>query len=226
MQFRVLNFSQNFLRKTNDCLELVFFYNEYHRKKQLGCNQFNAFLSLKAYIDMDSTHPHYELLEKCRAGKRDAQFELYKLYSKAMYNTALRMVQNNHDAEDLIQSVFIEVFTKMDSFRYESSVGAWMKRITINKCINFLKSKRLFLQELTDNHDHPVENTPDPEPILSVDKIKKAVEKLPDGYRVVFSLYAFEGYDHEEISQILEITEATSKSQYSRAKAKLRTMLA
>jgi RNA polymerase sigma factor (sigma-70 family) len=142
-----------------------------------------------------------------------------------MYNTALRMVQNSHDAEDILQSVFIEVFTKMESFRFESSIGAWIKRITINKCINFLKSKRLFLQELTDNHDHAPELEPDREPVLSVEKVKRAVENLPDGYRVVFSLYAFEGYDHEEIAQILDISEATSKSQYSRAKAKLRTVL-
>lgn len=174
---------------------------------------------------MDTSHPHFELLERCRDGKRDAQFELYRLYSRAMYNTALRMVQNSHDAEDLLQSVFVEVFTKMDTFRYESSVGAWIKRITINKCINFLKSKRLSIQELTASHDMAPEQEPEHEPVLSVDKIRNAVEQLPDGYRVVFSLYAFEGYDHEEIAQILDITEATSKSQYSRAKAKLRTML-
>lgn len=174
---------------------------------------------------MDTTHPHFELLERCRAGKRDAQFELYKLYSKAMYNTALRMVQNSHDAEDLLQSVFVEVFTKLESFRYECSIGAWIKRITINKSINFLKSKKLVLQELTANHDLTPEPEPDREPLFTVDRIRKAVEQLPDGYRVVFSLYAFEGYDHEEIAQILDISEATSKSQYSRAKAKLRQFL-
>jgi RNA polymerase sigma factor (sigma-70 family) len=183
-------------------------------------------MSLFPVFPMDSTHPHFELLEKCREGKRDAQFELYRLYSKAMYNTALRMVQNAHDAEDILQSVFIEVFTKMESFRFESSVGAWIKRITINKSINFLKSKRIFTQELTAMHDQAHEPEPDREPVLSVEKVKKAVEQLPDGYRVVFSLYAFEGYDHEEIAHVLDITEATSKSQYSRAKAKLRTMLA
>jgi RNA polymerase sigma-70 factor (ECF subfamily) len=174
---------------------------------------------------MDTTHPHFELLERCRSGQRDAQFELYRLYSKAMYNTALRMVQNKHDAEDLLQSVFVEVFTKMDTFRQESSIGAWIKRITINKCINFLKSKKLSFQEMSTQHDQAVENDPSPEPLYTVERIRQAVEQLPDGYRVVFSLYAFEGYDHEEIAQILNITEATSKSQYSRAKAKLRAFL-
>lgn len=174
---------------------------------------------------MDATQTHRDLIERCREGRRDAQFELYRLYSKAMYNTALRMVQNPHDAEDLLQSIFIEVFGKLDTFRYESSVGAWIKRITVNKCINFLKSRRLALSELTAMNDRAEEQAPDPEPLYSVERINRAIGDLPDGYRVVFSLYAVEGYDHEEIAQVLGITEATSKSQYSRAKAKLREML-
>lgn len=174
---------------------------------------------------MDATQTHRDLVERCREGRRDAQFELYRLYSKAMFNTALRMVQNPHDAEDLLQSIFIEVFSKLDSFRYESSVGAWIKRITVNKSINFLKSRRLALTELTPYNDRAEEQAPDPEPLYSVERIHRAIGELPDGYRVVFSLYAVEGYDHEEIAQVLGITEATSKSQYSRAKAKLRDML-
>jgi len=174
---------------------------------------------------MDATQTHRDLIERCREGRRDAQFELYRLYSRAMYNTALRMVRHPHDAEDLLQSIFIEVFTKLESFRYESSIGAWMKRITVNKCINFLKSRRLVLSELTPFNDRMEEPEPDREPPYSVERINHAISELPDGYRVVFSLYAVEGYDHEEIAQILGITEATSKSQYSRAKAKLRDTL-
>ncbi|MFN0214214.1 MAG: RNA polymerase sigma factor [Saprospiraceae bacterium] len=175
---------------------------------------------------MDATQTHRDLIERCREGRRDAQFELYGLYSRAMYNTALRMVRHPHDAEDLLQSVFVEVFTKLESFRYESSIGAWIKRITINKCINFLKSRKLALTELTANHDRAEQVEQAHESNLSVEKINRAIGQLPDGYRVVFSLYAVEGYDHEEIGQILGVTEATSKSQYSRAKAKLREMLA
>lgn len=174
---------------------------------------------------MDATQTHRDLIERCREGRRDAQFELYRLYSRAMYNTALRMVRHPHDAEDLLQSVFVEVFSKLESFRYESSIGAWMKRITVNKCINFLKSKKLALTELTASHDRVEVSEQVTEPIWSVEKINNAINQLPDGYRVVFSLYAVEGYDHEEIGQILGVTEATSKSQYSRAKAKLREML-
>ncbi|MBN8679378.1 MAG: RNA polymerase sigma factor [Chitinophagales bacterium] len=174
---------------------------------------------------MNATDTHRDLIERCREGRRDAQFELYRLYSRAMYNTALRMVRNSHDAEDILQSVFVEVFTKLDSFRYESSIGAWMKRITVNKCINFMKSRRMELTELTASHDKMEQTEKDPDMPYSVDKINKAIDQLPDGYRVVFSLYAIEGYDHEEIGQILGVTEATSKSQYSRAKAKLREVL-
>jgi RNA polymerase sigma factor (sigma-70 family) len=177
---------------------------------------------------MDATQTHRDLIERCKEGKRDAQFELYRLYSKAMFNTALRMVQNSRDAEDLLQSVFIDVFTKIDSFRFESSIGAWIKRITVNKCINFLKSRRLSLQELPEyGLEAAAGATADsePDPRYTVDAINRAIAALPEGYRVVFSLYAVEGYDHEEIGQILGITEATSKSQYSRAKAKLRDIL-
>jgi len=174
---------------------------------------------------MDATQTHRDLIERCRGGQRDAQFELYRLYSRAMYNTALRMVRHPHDAEDLLQSIFTEVFTKLDSFRYDSSIGAWMKRITVNKCINFLKSRRLALTELTVGADRAEEPEPEREPPYTVERINRAIGELPDGYRVVFSLYAVEGYDHEEIAQILGVTEATSKSQYSRAKARLREML-
>lgn len=175
---------------------------------------------------MDATQTHRELVDRCREGQRDAQFELYRLYSRAMYNTALRMVQNPHDAEDVLQSIFVEVFTKLDSFRHESSIGAWMKRITVNKCINFLKTRRLAFSELGAGADRTDDPEPEPESPYTVERINRAISELPDGYRVVFSLYAVEGYDHEEIAQILGVTEATSKSQYSRAKAKLREMLA
>jgi len=174
---------------------------------------------------MDATQTHRELIERCQAGRRDAQFELYRLYSKAMYNTALRMVQHQQDAEDLLQSVFIEVFGKLETFRFESSIGAWIKRITVNKCINFMKSRKLIFSELTQQVDREDILETEHDLPFNIDRIKKGITDLPDGYRVVFSLYAVEGYDHEEISHILGVTEATSKSQYSRAKAKLRETL-
>ena len=133
------------------------------------------------------------------------------------------------DAEDMLQNSFIDVFRKLDSFKFESSIGAWIKRIVINNCINSLKKKRLNVQSL---EDHQVERnnfvSEDVEEIpvgLSVDMVNQALHLLPDGYRVVFSLYLLEGYDHQEIAEILGVSVATSKSQYSRAKKKLRELL-
>ena len=119
---------------------------------------------------MDATKTHRDLVERCRTGDREAQFELYRLYSRAMYNTALRMVRHPHDAEDVLQSVFIEVFTKLDSFRYESTIGAWIKKITINKCINFLKSRRVTFAELTAGADRAEEIQETYEPEHNVEK--------------------------------------------------------
>lgn len=168
-----------------------------------------------------------DLIEQCKAGNRTAQFELYKQYSKGMYNVCLRMVHDQMDAEDVLQNAFVDIFTKMDSFRQESTIGAWIKRIVVNHCINFLKKKKLQWEELDDRfsnlrEDHEPETN---DSRLSVEQINKAIMMLPDGYRVVFSLYLLEGYDHEEIAEILHISEATSKSQFSRAKAKLRDIL-
>ena len=175
---------------------------------------------------MDYNNIHRELVEDCKLGKRQAQFELYRLYSKAMYNICIRMVKNDMDAEDLLQNSFVDIFTKLDSFRFQSSVGAWIKRIVVNNCINFLKKRRLIIQELNDQiteHPDPVEENHAPK--YSIDSINHALFQLPDGYRVVFTLYLMEGYDHKEIAEILEISEATSKSQFSRAKKRLREII-
>jgi len=175
---------------------------------------------------LDYSHTHHEIVKACKEGDRQAQFELYRLYSKAMYNICLRMVRNEMEAEDLLQNSFVDVFTKLDSFRSQSSIGAWIKRITINNCINFLKKKKLHIEELTD-FIKPIaeEDVSINDNQLSVTTINQAIYKLPDGYRVVFTLYAMEGYDHGEIGQILNISEATSKSQYSRARKRLKEIL-
>ena len=135
------------------------------------------------------------------------------------------MLNDDLDAEDLLQKSFVDVFTKMNSFRYESSIGAWIKRIVVNNCINFLKKRRLQIQSIDDSYLQIADDLPLDRQAVNVKAINKAIKKLPDGYRVVFSLYLFEGYDHQEIGSILGVSEATSKSQYSRAKKKLRDLL-
>lgn len=167
---------------------------------------------------------HAPLIEECRKGNSKAQFRLYTQYSKAMYNLAYRIMNNREDAEDILQEAFVECFRNIGSFRFESTFGAWLKKILINKCINQLKKKKI---DLTLCETLPVTIYEEEEDEISYDtgKIFRGIEKLPDGYRVILTLYLLEGYDHSEISQILGISESTSKSQYSRAKEKLRNLI-
>lgn len=169
-----------------------------------------------------------KLVEACKRQDRRAQQQLYSQYARAMYNICLRMMGNEADAEDMLQNAFVDVFLKINSYRSEATIGAWIKRIVINTCINHLKKRRLDTTEWDDRiGDQSLEtdyNAQDAS--LSVDMVKKAMAELPDGYRAVFSLYLIEGYDHKEIADIMGVTEATSKSQFSRAKKKMREILA
>jgi len=163
------------------------------------------------------------LIEECRQGSIRAQFRLYNQYSKAMYNLAYRILNNREDAEDILQEAFVDCFRNLNTFRFESTFGAWLKKILVNKCINQLKKKKI---DLTLCENLPVDiYEEDADVTYDTTKIFKGIEKLPDGYRVILTLYLLEGYDHQEIAQILGITESTSKSQYSRAKDKLRNII-
>jgi RNA polymerase sigma factor (sigma-70 family) len=174
-------------------------------------------------VDDLNIHIHAPLIEECRKGDRKAQFRLYDLYSRAMFNLAYRIMNNREDAEDILQESFVECFRSIDSFRFESTFGAWLKRITVNRCINQIKKKKI---DLTLCETLPVIIEEEEEEVIyDTGKIFKGIEGLPDGYRIILTLYLLEGYDHAEISQILGITESTSKSQYSRAKEKLRNIL-
>jgi RNA polymerase sigma factor (sigma-70 family) len=174
-------------------------------------------------VDNLNVYIHAPLIEECRNGNRKAQFRLYNQYSKAMYNLAYRMLNNREDAEDILQEVFVDCFRNIGTFRFESTFGAWIKKILINKCINQLRKKKIDLT-LCESLPADIYEEED-EATYDTGKIIKGVEMLPDGYRVILTLYLFEGYDHTEISQILGISESTSKSQYSRAKEKLRNIL-
>lgn len=179
----------------------------------------------------DIENTHRDIVEQCKQGNRKAQYRLYSLYSKAMYNTCLRMLGHEAEAEDLLQRSFLDVFTKLHTFRYESSVGAWIKRVVINNCINHLKKRRLEIEELEEGRNYGRSELPayvleTPDYPVSVACVKRAIETLPDGYRVVLSMYLLEGFDHEEIAKYLDISVSTSKSQYSRAKKKLREIVA
>lgn len=173
-----------------------------------------------------SAEIHKPLIEQCRLGKRMAQAELYRLYAPAMFNVCMRMLNQREEAEDMLQESFTEAFANISSFRFESGFGGWLKRIVINRCINHLKRRRVAL--VYDNHEHQVydEEPADFEGVtLGVNRVLRALEQLPEGFRVVFSLYMLEGYDHTEIADILGISESTSKSQYLRARTRIKELL-
>ena len=143
-----------------------------------------------------------------------------------MFNVSVRITNNYVEAEDILQEAFVRAFKKLHTFKGDSTFGAWLKRIVVNTAINHLRKKRAELVPLDDQrHDIGEEEQRGYESKWDMQEIRQAISSLPEGYRVVFSLYLIEGYDHAEIGTILEISEATSKSQYSRAKKKLREIL-
>lgn len=167
------------------------------------------------------------LLDRCRRGDRNAQYELYQAYARAMYNVCLRIVNSTADAEDILQESFLDAFGKLGTFRGEASFGAWLKMIVVNRSVNHLRKKKLVLLEaMPDNEDTDCRSSYDNEEVQwEVKRVHEAINKLPDGYRIVLSLYLLEGYDHAEIGEILNVTGSTSKSQYSRAKKQLVELL-
>lgn len=165
-----------------------------------------------------------DLIEACKRQDRSAQSELYHSYADAMYNIAYRMMANQHEAEDMLQSSFVDVFYNLESYNYSATPGAWIKRIVVNNCISALRKKKVSLVYMEETPEQSEEANSE-ESNYDMAAIKKAMSLLPDGYRTILTLYLIEGYDHVEISSIMGISEATSKSQYSRAKKKLRSMI-
>lgn len=172
------------------------------------------------YIDK-----HVSLINECRQGSRQAQFEIYKLYAKAMFNIALRILNHPGEAEDVLQESFLDAFMRVKEFRAETTFGLWLKQIVINKSITCLRKRKMDLVPVDEiDIAEPVED--DHQDLqLQVDLVKQAIALLPDGYRLVLTLYLFEGYDHEEIAHILNISENTSRTQYMRAKQRLHRLL-
>ena len=183
-----------------------------------------------AYIDINAP-----LVERCRLHDRQAQAELYRRYAKAMFNAALRITGDYAEAEDVLQESFLSAFRELSGYKGDSSFGAWLKRIVVNKSINCLRQRRLQLVPLEDFHydatpateaHTPHAHEEAQEQQYRADVLRRCIQELPDGYRLVLTLYLLEGYDHLEIAGILGITESTSKSQYSRARQRLRELAA
>ncbi len=167
-----------------------------------------------------------KLIAGCQKGKRNAQKQLYEMYSNSMFVVSLRYAKGRLEAEDILQESFIKVFEKIKSFRGEVPLEFWIKRIVINTALNHERSK---LYQYPSHDITEMDNQlPDAEVILSSYNFKELlamVQQLPDRAQVVFNLYAIEGYQHKEIAEMLNITEGTSKSQYARAKLLLQEMI-
>lgn len=169
-----------------------------------------------------------DIIEKCKQNNRVAQLQLYNQYCDGMYVVANRFVKDSMEAEDIVQEAFINAFSKLHQYKAEVTFGAWLKRIVINKSIDLLKSKKKQMQELEEVHLKVVDDTSDEwlvEDTITIEAVKQAIEQLPDKYRYVVLLYLIEGYDHQEISEILDITEIASRTQLSRGKVKLQELL-
>ena len=167
-----------------------------------------------------------ELVEQCKANDRNAQLQLYRQYCNGMFAVAMRFLRNKSDAEDVLQDAFIKAFQHIDQYKGEVTFGAWLKRIVVNGCIDFLKSQKQRLVELNEGHLHNTEDdTWEVEDDIDLNEVKYAITQLPEKYRYVVQLFLVEGYDHNEIAGILDISETASRTRLTRGKGKLRELL-
>lgn len=170
---------------------------------------------------------HQQLIDACFDNNQKAQFEIYKLYYKAMYNSAFRILNDRMEAEDVMQEAFLDAFRKIHQYDGTATFGAWLKRIVINKSIDALKKiknmeslekvEKVIIEIADEDYNEVIS--------YKIDEIRRCIRELPEAYRVILSLYLLEGYDHEEISQIMDISYNATRTKYSRARKKLLQIL-
>ena len=167
-----------------------------------------------------------DVVEQCKANNRKAQLALYKQYCDGMFCVAMRFLKNADDAEDVLQESFIKAFHKIHQFKGDVTFGAWLKRIVINKSIDFLKSKQQKMVELDESYMH-LETDDDwtIEEHITLDEVKLAIEQLPEKYKYVVMMFLVEGFDHKEISEVLNITGSACRTRLLRGKARLKELL-
>ncbi len=167
-----------------------------------------------------------ELIEECLKNNRFAQKQLYEKYSKKMFGVCLRYAKCTQDAEDILADSFVQVFMKLSSYKGDGSFEGWIRRVVVNTSITAYRSNLKFnlndsiseIYNLSNDDDSAID-------LINVQQIKDIIQTMPDGYRMIFNLYAIEGYNHREIAEMLGLNEGTSKSQYSKAKKWLQTKL-
>lgn len=169
-----------------------------------------------------------EIVEKCKENDRKAQLQLYNKYCDGMYHVAFRFLKNTHDAEEAMHEGFINAFTKLHQFTGEVTFGAWLKRIVINKSLDMIKARKAQIIPLNEEVMGKVDDYQDNWDVadhVTVDHIKNTISALPERYEYPLMLFLVEGYDHQEISEILDITEVASRTLVHRGKKKLQQQL-
>ncbi|MBS1531318.1 MAG: sigma-70 family RNA polymerase sigma factor [Bacteroidetes bacterium] len=168
-----------------------------------------------------------ELLKRCKAGERKAQEQLYKQFASKMMGVCLRYAADRMEAEDMLQNGFIRVFQKMDDFRGDGSFEGWIRRIMVHSSIEYYRKHHKMLV-LSNSDELPNEPSVNPVAAANLDArdMMALVQRLSPGYRMVFNLYAIEGYSHREIGDMMGISEGASKSQLSRARSILKGLIA
>jgi len=161
-----------------------------------------------------------KLIEQCKKGNQRAQYDLYQQYADSMYNIAHRITGTQPDAEDALQEAFIKAFQKIGSFKGESTFGAWLKRIVVNQCISDIRKRKAHFEEFGNEAEKKLENEDEPQisEKVPINKVMDAIDELPDGARVVFTLKAIEEYKFKEIAEMLSLSESNCKVQYHRSK--------
>lgn len=163
-----------------------------------------------------------EIINGCKQGKQLAQSELFRLFAPKLLGVCYRYTGKREEAEDLLQDIFVKIFKNIRTYRGDGSFEGWMRMIAVNTCLTWIRKNKNFAHEieLSQKHEKMIDdNTDEQEEFpISTDELMGHIASLPNGYRVVLNLFAIEGYSHKQISELLGITESTSRSQYVRAK--------
>ena len=176
-------------------------------------------------MNTNFTQTEETLIENCLKGDRKSQKALYELYAPKLFTVCLNYTKNHMDAEDVLQESFVKLFSNLHKFKGEGSFEGWMRRILVNTAIEHIRRKKMDTRDCKYFENTLFDKQPSALDKLYNKDLLKTSKKLSDGYQTVFHLYAVEGFSHQQIAKQLGITESTSKSQFCRAKAMLRTIV-
>lgn len=186
-------------------------------------------MSLAAKPETESQSSQNEreqhLIAQCQKGQRDAQYALYRKYKDWAFNLTYRMIHNRQEAEDLTQMIFVRLFNNIKKFRGDSAFSSWFYRLAVNVCLSHFRSEKKRRHHASLSEPLNLNLAPPSQQNHLRPFLEEAIQKLPEGYRLVFVLYEIQGYSHREIAAILDVTEGTSKSQLHKARKELKRLL-